>query len=202
MVDKALPHPLDAGHGRIHWPHTLANKGAQALQHAHIVRTCTPQDVARLHLIVLDNSGSMRQGGRLGLAKAYAARLVDAATRAGEQVAIMYFGGQGVQMLKAPALARRAAIAHIQALGGGGGTPIATCLQQAQQVLQNYRQRQGAGQRTLWLLTDGRSPEQPPAPTAAEHIVIVNFDDPLRPLGRCAAWAQSWGAELRSPLQA
>ena len=69
-------------------------------------------------------------------------------------------------------------------------------------MLQDYRLRKGAGQRTLWLLTDGRSLEQPPAPTGAERIVIVNFDDPLRPLGRCAAWAHSWGAELRSPLQA
>lgn len=187
--------------GRIHWPQTLANKGAQPLQRRHIAHARQPLDAARLHLIVLDNSGSMRQGGRLGLAKAYAARLVDGATRAGEQVAIMYFGGQGVQMLKTPAPARRAAIAHIQTLGGGGGTPLALCLQQAQQVLQDYRLRKGAGQRTLWLLTDGRSLEQPPAPTGAERIVIVNFDDPLRPLGRCAAWAYSWGAELRSPLQ-
>ena len=35
----------------------------------------------------------------------------------------------------------------------------------------------------------------------AERIVNVNFDDPLRPLGRCAEWAESWGAELRHPWQ-
>ena len=187
--------------GRIHWPQTLIRKGPQPLQRQHIRRVQPPVQAAHFHLIVLDNSGSMRHGGRLGLTKAYAARLVDDATRAGDQVAIMHFGGQGVQVLKAPGPARRAAIARIQALGGGGGTPIASCMQAAQALLHHYRMRHGHSQRTLWLLTDGRSLEQPPAPMGAERIVIVNFDDPLRPLGRCAAWAHSWGAELRSPLQ-
>lgn len=185
---------------RIHWPQTLIRKGPQPLQRQHIRRVQLSVQAARLHLIVLDNSGSMRQGGRLGLAKAYAARLVDDATRVGDQVAIMHFGGQGVQVLKAPGPARRAAIARIQALGGGGGTPIASCMQAAQALLHHYRLRHGPSQRTLWLLTDGRSTERPIAPAAADHLVIVNFDDPFRPLGRCAAWAQNWGAELLCPL--
>ena len=76
--------------------------------------------------------------------------------------------GQGVQLLKAPGPARRSAIARIQTLGSGGGTPIASCLQQAQQVLHSYRLRHGSGRRTLWLLTDGRSTERPAAPAAAD----------------------------------
>ncbi len=190
-----------AAQGGIHWLRTLINKGSQRLQRQHLHRMRPQEQAAQLHLIVLDNSGSMRQSGRLGLAKAYAARLLADAARAGDRAGIMYFGGQGVQVLKAPAPARRSAIARVQTLGGGGGTPVATCLQQAQQLLHGYRLRHGAGPRTLWLLTDGRSTEQPAAPAAAERIVIVNFDDPLRPLGRCAEWAESWGAELRHPWQ-
>ena len=39
----------------------------------------------------------------------------------------------------------------------------------------------------------------PDAPAAADHIVVVDFDDPQHPIGRGAAWAQHWGAERRHP---
>ena len=69
----------------------------------------------------------------------------------------------------------------------------------AGQLLQRHCGADASCQGWLWLLTDGRSLEQPAAPSAADHIVIVNFDDPVRPLGRCPAWATAWGAELRQP---
>ncbi len=49
----------------------------------------------------------------------------------------------------------------------------------------------------LWLLTDGRTPEQPQMPLIPQHLVIVDFDDSKHHLGRCAAWATRWGAEYR-----
>ena len=42
------------------------------------------------------------------------------------------------------------------------------------------------------VLSDARLAE-------AAHTVVVDFDDPLRPVGRCAAWAALWGAEHRRP---
>ena len=49
----------------------------------------------------------------------------------------------------------------------------------------------------LWLLTDGRTLEQPHPVSGVAQTVIVDFDDPKRPLGRCPAWAERWGAEYR-----
>lgn len=185
--------------GRIDWCRTLLRKGPAALQRSHLQREHRPADMSTLHLIALDNSGSMRQSGRLARAKGFAARLIEDAVRTGNQVGLLLFGGQGVQCVLSPTQARRSALGRLRPLGGGGGTPLAAVLGQAQTELLAHRRRHGNGRRLLWLLTDGRSLEQPAAPTAADHIVIVDFDNSPRPLGRCRAWAQTWGAELRQP---
>lgn len=184
----------------IHWLRTLLAKGPQRLAPAHLRHRSLDARVPSLHLIALDTSGSMRRGGRLAWAKGYAARLIEQAARAGDHVALLCFGGQGVQLLLPPGPARAAGSASVRPVGGGGGTPLSACLQEADRLLRKtQRQRGAAGSDCLWLLTDGRTLEQPTAPPSAGHIVVVDFDDPLRPLGRCAAWAERWHAEHRLP---
>jgi magnesium chelatase subunit ChlD-like protein len=175
----------------IAWLRTLIAKGPAALQPQHVRYLPRSKAKPQLHCIVLDTSGSMRQGGRLALAKGFAARLIEEAARAGDDVALLSFGGQGVELLLPPGPARVAAAARVRQCGGGGGTPLAQALAVAQSLL--GRNTQAA----LWLLTDGRTLEQPVAVQAAGYTVIVDFDDPKRPLGRCAAWAARWGAEHR-----
>ena len=199
LAQAERPEPAAAS-GRIHWPRTLASKGTAVLQWAHLKWVQTPAEPATLHLIALDNSGSMRHGARLALAKAFASRLLEEATRAGTHVAVLLFGGQGVQWVQNAAPARRSVLPRVGCLGGGGGTPLSEGLRQAQAELQAFRRRHASASRTLWLLTDGRSLEQPQPPAGADHLVIVDFDDPRRPLGRCRQWAERWGAEWRRPL--
>ncbi len=192
--------PAEAEGPGIHWVRTLVAKGPQPLRQAHLRHHPANARVASLHLIALDTSGSMRQGGRLARAKGYAARLIEQAARAGDHVALLCFGGQGVQLLLPPGPARAAGSARVRPVGGGGGTPLSACLTEAERLLRtDQRQRGARGTNCLWLLTDGRTLEQPTAPAAAGHIVIVDFDDPLRPIGRCAAWAGRWRAEHRLP---
>ncbi|CAN5438041.1 hypothetical protein BH11PSE9_BH11PSE9_05880 [soil metagenome] len=150
---------------------------------------------------MLDTSGSMRQRGRLALAKGHAAWLIEQAARVGDKVALLCFGGQGVELLLPPGRARAARAASVRPLGGGGGTPLAHALAQAEQVLLREARRHGPIDSSLWLLTDGRTLEQPAAPQAAQRIVIVDFDNPSRAIGRCAAWARRWGAEHRPGSQ-
>lgn len=180
----------------IAWLRTLVAKGPQPLRREHLRRQPAHAAVPALHLIVLDASGSMRQGGRLALAKGYAARLIERAARAGDDVGLLSFGGAGVELLVPPGPARAAGAARVRQCGGGGGTPLAQALAMAQRLLAAPSPR-GRRQATLWLLTDGRTLEQPEPPAAAGHIVIVDFDHPDRPIGRCAAWAQRWPAEHR-----
>ena len=175
----------------IAWLRTLVAKGPAALQPQHVRYQPRTHAVPQLHCIVLDTSGSMRQGGRLALAKGFAARLIEEAARAGDDVALISFGGQGVDMLLPPGPARAAGAARVRECGGGGGTPLAQALVVAQGVLAR------SPQAALWLLTDGRTLEQPDPVQGVAQTVIVDFDDPKRPLGRCAAWAERWGAEYR-----
>lgn len=180
--------------GAIAWLATLRAKGAQALQAVHLRRLPLPARHARLHCIVLDTSGSMRTQGRLALAKGHAAQLIAQAAQQGDDVALLQLGGDGVQLLLPPGRARASGGVRLRSVGGGGGTPLAQALAQAEQLLQRAQRRQGPLEGWLWLLTDGRTLEEPQPPASAQHRVILDFDDPRQPLGRCAAWAAQWGA--------
>ena len=185
--------------GAIAWWPTLRAKGAQVLQPEHLRRLPLPARHARLHCIVLDASGSMRTQGRLALAKGHAAQLIAQAAQQGDDVALLQLGGDGVQLLLPPGRARASGSLRLRGIGGGGGTPLAQALEQAELLLQRAVRRNGLLDCWLWLLTDGRTLEQPLAPPSAQHRVILDFDDPHQPLGRCAAWARLWQAEHLFP---
>ena len=154
-----------------------------------------------LHLLLLDTSGSMRQGGRLARAKGYAAQVLEQAARASDHVALLCFGGQGVEVLVPPSPARRAAAVRVQQRGGGGGTPMAQAMAAADNLMAQHRRVRGTGASAaptvLWLLTDGRTLEQPRAPEGADQLVVVDFEDAKVRVGRCADWAARWGTEYR-----
>lgn len=187
--------------GAIAWLPTLLAKGPHPLQRAHFRHTLRVAQPSRLHLIVLDTSGSMRRRGRLALAKGHAKLLIEQAARVGDDVALLCFGGQGVELRLPPGRARAASVTQVRPVGGGGGTPLTQALAQAEQVLRRAASRNGPVESWLWLLTDGRTLEQAPAPQTAQRIVIVDFDEPGLTVGRCAAWAMRWGAGLRRASQ-
>ncbi len=175
----------------------MVAKGPAALQREHLRRQPVALRTSRLHCIVLDTSGSMRQRGRLALAKGHAALMIEQAARHGDDVALLCFGGQGVELLLPPGRARASGSLRLRPLGGGGGTPLAEALLQADRLLQRTLRVSGPSECWLWLLTDGRTLERPQAPLTPQHLVIVDFDDPKKSLGRCADWAARWGAEHR-----
>jgi magnesium chelatase subunit ChlD-like protein len=190
------PRLADAG-AAIDWLPTLRAKGPGPLQREHLRRRVPGTRPARLHCIVLDTSGSMRGGGRLARAKGHAAWLIGQAARLGDEVALLCFGGQGVELLLPPGPAERRGCARVREIGGGGGTPLAQALALAERLLRRAARRPQAPPAWLWLLTDGRTLEQPRRPAAAGHLVVLDFDDPGLGIGRCAAWAAQWGAEHR-----
>jgi magnesium chelatase subunit ChlD-like protein len=201
-------HAMPSGHGiagpSIDWPHTLLAKGVSALQRQHLRHLHSTTRPARLHLLLIDTSGSMRRHGRLALAKGCADRLIAQAARDGDEAGVLCFGGAAPTWLQRPGPARRALALRVRTLGGGGGTPLADALANADASLRQRRRRShGVGRidTWLWLLTDGRSLQTPPRPTAADHIVFVDHDDPLVPAGQCRHWARQWGATwLPAPL--
>jgi magnesium chelatase subunit ChlD-like protein len=187
--------------GAIAWLPTLQAKGRNALAAQHLRWREPKAKPSTLHLLLLDTSGSMRQAGRLARAKGYAAQVLEQAARAGDHVALLCFGGQGVEVLVPPGPARRAAAVRVQQRGGGGGTPLTQAMVAAENLMTQHRRVRGNTASTastvLWLLTDGRTLEQPRAPQGADELVVVDFDDARVRVGRCADWAERWEAEYR-----
>lgn len=191
----ARPAPDQAGAGAIAWIPTLHAKGTGPLRREHLRRVPAAPHQPQWHLLLLDCSGSMLRQGRLALAKGWVQHLMDAVVRAGHEVAVIGFGGDGVHRLWG-ATATRPRVA-LQALGGGGGTPLRQALTTADTALRRARRSGRSAPNWLWLLSDGRSLDDPPRP-AADGLVVLDFDDPLCPVGRGAVWAARWQAHYQS----
>lgn len=133
----------------------------------------------------------MLAAGRLARAKGVLAALMAQAYRWRDHVAVIGLDGQGVHLLRPPGRARHAAPRWLPPLGGGGGTPLAQALAQADALLR----RHGSGPRWLWLLTDGRTRDIPPRPAHAQRLCLIDFDTARPPLGRAQALAAQWQAQ-------
>lgn len=141
-----------------------------------------------MHCFVLDCSGSMRTDGRLAQAKGVLLALMDEAYRRRDAVALLCFGGDTVELRVPPQRAASWNDAWVAPIGGGGGTPLAAAVRQADALLA----RQAGRVRWLWLLSDGRSTEAPLRPASAERLVVVDFESGRGALGRAALLAERW----------
>ncbi|MDO5624751.1 MAG: VWA domain-containing protein [Pseudomonadota bacterium] len=168
----------------------MAARGSARLHADHLRPALRPSAAAALHCIVLDCSASMLAGGQLARAKGLLAALLAQTYRWRERVAVISFSGQGVALRLPPRRAMRVADAWLAPIGGGGGTPLADALTQADALLR----RQPGSPRWLWLLTDGRARHTPPRPLHAEHLRIIDFDTAPVPLGRAPQLAAQWQA--------
>ncbi len=179
----------------IDWPRTLVARGAQTLSPAHLRQRAAQPERGRLHVFVLDVSGSMRTEGRLALAKGLLLALLEDAYRRREHVALLCFSAGGVELRLPPGRAGRWNEALLAPIGGGGGTRLAPALQRAAHLLQRSRRSAPQRERCLWLLTDGRFNERPPRPEPADQLRVVDLEQGQLRLGRAALLAQAWGAE-------
>lgn len=184
---------------RIAWLPTLTAMRQDRLRAAHLrfVREAPRGGV--LHCFVLDCSGSMLGGQRLALAKGLLIALFDRASAARAEAALVCFGGAGADLRFGPAVPRWWNERWLRPVGGGGGTPLASGVRQAAQVLERCARRKPAQQRWLWILTDGRSGDQPARPLNADEVVFVDFEREAIRLGRCQTLADAWGAALFTP---
>ncbi|MGO4577273.1 VWA domain-containing protein [Cupriavidus sp. 2TAF22] len=148
-----------------------------------------------LHCFVLDCSASMLHGRQLALAKGVLLRLLQRAYQARAEVALVCFAGTHAEVRLQPARARPWSEAWIRPIAGGGGTPLALGMQRAGELLARAARRRPAQQRWLWLLSDGRSPEQPVRPHRADAVMVVDFEQQAVALGRCRELAAAWDGE-------
>jgi magnesium chelatase subunit ChlD-like protein len=184
---------------RIAWPATFAAMRQDRLQAGHLrfVREAARGGV--LHCFVLDCSGSMLAGQRLALAKGLLIALFDRASATRAEAALICFGGAGADLRFGPAVPRWWNERWLEPVGGGGGTPLASGVQRAAQLLERSARIKPAQQRWLWILTDGRTRDEPVRPADADEVVFVDFERGSIRLGRCEALADAWGARRFTP---
>jgi magnesium chelatase subunit ChlD-like protein len=184
---------------RIHWPRTLLAKRGGPLRREHLRFQPRIAQAGTLHCFLLDGSGSMLAGGRLGQTAGLLQQLLQQVYQQRGQVAIISFAGARAMTLVYPTSARpitsRAVQDWLRAIDTGGGTPFAHGIGTAETLLRQAAQREPAQQRWLWLLTDGRTRERPDAPVHADVRIVVDCERQRGALGRCVGLAEDWGAE-------
>ena len=179
----------------IDWIATLRAKRSARLEARHLRYRRTRGDGAVLHCFVLDCSGSMLAGERLARAKGMLVALFDRAYRERAEIALVCFGGGHAQVRRQPGAAHWFNERWVAPIGGGGGTPLALGLARAGTVLARAARRRPSQRRWLWVLTDGRTNERPDAPSSADEVVVVDFEDGAIRAGRCELMARDWGAQ-------
>ncbi|WP_425435518.1 vWA domain-containing protein [Paraburkholderia ribeironis] len=168
-------------------------------EHLRFVREAPHGGV--LHCFVLDCSGSMLAGQRLALAKGLLVALFDRVSAARDEAALVCFGGAGADVRFGPAVPRWWNERWLRPVGGGGGTPLGSGVQRAARLLERCASAKPAQQRWLWILSDGRTRDEPARPLDADEVVFIDFERGTIRLGRCEALADAWGARLVTPEQ-
>ena len=137
--------------------------------------------------------------GHLPSSTAASRKAITSPSAARAEAALVCFGGAGATLRFGPAVPRWWNERWLRPVGGGGGTPLASGVREAAQVLERNARRKPAQQRWLWILTDGRSGDRPARPRHADEVVFVDFEREAIRLGRCRALADAWGAALLTP---
>lgn len=174
----------------IDWLATSIAKGPKplALRHLHVRRR--EAHSKERHVFLLDCSASMVANGGLALAKALLTPWLRQLRRESTEAVLYCFGGGRVDRRFGPAIPSGWNERWIAPIGGGGGTPLTLGLTTVQRAVPAARDRP----HRLFLLTDGRTTEQPIRPAGFETITVIDFNDRPLAAGRCALLAQRWSA--------
>jgi magnesium chelatase subunit ChlD-like protein len=141
----------------------------------------------------------MLAGNRLAKTAGLLQQLLQRVYEQRGQIAIVSFAGSRAVTHVNPTAARPMTSHVVQRwlrrIDTGGGTPFARGVATADALLRAAARREPAQERWLWLLTDGRSREQPGVPAQADVKILIDCERPRGALGRCETLARRWGAE-------
>jgi magnesium chelatase subunit D len=182
-----------AARGHVDWFATLARTPRPTLDSLRYRARRAPS--AELWVIALDCSASMLRSGSLARAKGVVAAFERAALRRGARLAVLGFQGGSAKLAIDTGMSRGTRLRAIDALGGGGGTPLLAALRTAQSLCTSRRYADGAHKRVV-LITDGRTRESVgQVPLDAEPLVIDCERGPVR-LGGARKLADALHAPL------
>lgn len=185
----------------LHWPATLRTRGSQPLAPAHLRWRQGLGQPQALHVFALDCSASMLESGAFAQAKGLLLQWLRWAYLQRTPVALLCFGAGQVQWRLPPRRAPQCNADVVEPLHGGCGTPLAQALYDAWALLA----RRPEARRTLWVLSDFRSPDvlalARQAPPQGIAHVLVDCEAPARAGQRAFEGARrladAWPATVR-----
>lgn len=147
-----------------------------------------------LHLVLLDTSASTLGEQLLGRAKGVVERVARQAYAAREQLAVLGFGNDGVKPILPRRRAPKALLERLDAVGGGGGTPIREAILRAARLIRQWRQQHADLQVRTYLITDGRTRQPLAGLPPLGECVVVDTEQAAIKRGRGAQIARQLGA--------
>lgn len=133
----------------------------------------------------------MLHSGALAQAKGVLLALLQSIYQQRAHASLLCFGGQGMQWRLRTQRPPAWNDAWLAPIGGGGHSPLAQALSEADCALQAAK-RYPAAARRLWLLSDGRVPALPAMPEHAAQIHLIDCELNRIPLARMAQLTQQW----------
>jgi magnesium chelatase subunit ChlD-like protein len=143
----------------------------------------------------------MASAQQLAKAKGLLMQLIHRAYQQRAEVAIIGFAATGANVHLPATLARPLTSRYLekwlQPLRAAGGTPFAQGVTAASGLLTRASRARPAQTRYLWLLSDGRSSENPARPASVDVAVVVDCEQRRVRLNRCLEIARRWDAHYQ-----
>ncbi|MCF5709528.1 VWA domain-containing protein [Pseudomonas syringae] len=181
--------------GPVQWLPTLM-KG-RPKKAADLVRQPRSSRPSELLLVIVDASASTKRHQALSQAKGVLSQVFDDAYRRRARLALLTASGNAPRWQHQGLKASSALKPWLDALGAGGGTPLAEALEQARIWLAKRSKRYPSEQQRVLVLTDGRLKQLPAFSAFDCASLLIDLEKgPVR-LGKARELARGLGAEYR-----
>nr|WP_227546137.1 VWA domain-containing protein [Marinobacter fonticola] len=151
-----------------------------------------------LHLVLLDTSGSTLGRQLFGRAKGLVQNLARRAYGSRDQMAVMGFGNDRVTNILPRRRAPKDMLTQLDALPGGGGTPLRDALIKASRVIRQWQRREPGLKIRTYLITDGRIRHSVTDVPPLGDCIVIDAEQGAVKRGRASVIAQQLGAAYRT----
>ncbi len=177
----------------VNWFTTLLSNAGQWPLRTLRYRRAQTGDSA-LHLVLLDTSASTLQSRWFAKAKAAVLQIAAQVYLAREQLAIMGFGNEQVELLYAQKRAPKSLQHWLDTVPAAGGTPMRAIIDQALQYQKNQRRRNPGIVLKTYLITDGRTSQTFDGLHLLGNVLVIDIEQSAIRRGRAAELSNLLGA--------
>jgi len=178
----------------LNWFETLVkNSRCWPIQQLFFKPKKTGQPV--LHLVVLDTSASTLYGNGFAKAKAAVLNIAQQTYLQREQLAVLGFGNQQVDLLMPNKRAPKAIKVWLDSIKAGGGTPLRDGIEHAKRYQQKMMLTMPGVQLKSYIITDGKSNDNLSGIHLIGEVVLINTEQSDVKRGKSRLFAQQLGAD-------